>query len=240
MFLKPVYDPCRSIPQWKLLWLTIDQCDMGRRLVVACVLGATIGWERRAPDRPAGIRTMSLVSLGSCLFTLCSTFGFLSGPMEWDAARVAAAIPSGVGFLGSALIFKHTTQENNAWHEVHGLSTAASVWLAAAVGIACAGAMYFVASFTTSIILVLLRFGPRPKTLDDDDDDEENEDEDSDVVESGDTQFVNPAMKQPSSYSFFTTDPELQPIMSSLKRSSLGRGELQKGLSKRSLRPSLM
>jgi putative Mg2+ transporter-C (MgtC) family protein len=212
--------------------------------VTACVFGSVIGWERRAPDRPAGIRTMSLVSLGSCLFTLCSTFAFASGPMEWDAARVAAAIPSGVGFLGSALIFKHTTNENNAWHEVHGLSTAASVWLAAAVGIACAGAMYFVASFTTCIILVLLRFGPRTHVLDsdddDDDDDDENEDNFSDVVESGGTQFVSPAMKQASSYNIFTTDPELQPILSSLKRGSVGRGELQKGLSKRSLRPSLM
>lgn len=208
--------------------------------MAACVLGSIIGWERRAPDRPAGIRTMSLVSLGSCLFTLCSTYAFLSGPMEWDAARVAAAIPSGVGFIGSALIFKHTTTENNAWHEVHGLSTAASVWLAAAVGIACAGSMYFVASFTTSIILVLLRFGPRTKCMDGDDDDEEKEDEDSDVVESGDSQFVHPAIKEASSYSFFTADPELQPIMSSSKRGNVGRGELQKGLSKRSLRPSLM
>jgi putative Mg2+ transporter-C (MgtC) family protein len=207
---------------------------------MACVLGSIIGWERRAPDRPAGIRTMSLVSLGSCLFALCSTFAFASGPMEWDAARVAAAIPSGVGFIGSALIFKHTTNENNAWHEVHGLSTATSVWLAAAVGIACAGAMYFVASFTTSMILVLLRFGPHPQVLDGDDDDDEIEDEESDVVESGGTQFANPGMKQASSYSFLTTDPELQPILSSFKRRSVGRGELQKVLSKRSLRPSLM
>jgi len=67
---------------------------------MAVFLGALIGYERRESDRPAGIRTMSLVSLGSALFTINSTFGFVSGPMGWDASRVSAAIPSGVGFLG--------------------------------------------------------------------------------------------------------------------------------------------
>ena len=78
---------------------------------MAVLFGGFIGWERRNADRPAGIRTMALVSLGACLFSICSTFAFLTGPMSWDSSRVSAAIPSGVGFLGSALIFKHTTNE---------------------------------------------------------------------------------------------------------------------------------
>ena len=165
------YNPCRFQRYSILLGLTQEECEFGRRLVWAVVLGCLIGWERKQADRPAGIRTMALVSLGSCLFSICSAFAFLSGPMAWDASRVSAAIPSGVGFLGSALIFKHKDDETNV-HEVHGLTTAASVWLSAAVGIACAGGMYFVASLSTAIMLVLLRFGPRTNFPPDDDDDE--------------------------------------------------------------------
>jgi uncharacterized membrane protein YhiD involved in acid resistance len=73
---------------------------------------------------------------------------------------VAAAIPSGVGFLGAAVIWKQTNKEQDG-HSVHGLPTAASVWLSAAVGIACSGELYFAATFSVAIILVLLRFGPR-------------------------------------------------------------------------------
>lgn len=93
------YSPCRFKRYPKLLFLTPDECSFGRRLVAAVVLGGVIGWERREADRPAGIRTMSLVSLGSSLFTINSAFAFLDGPMSWDASRISAAIPSGVGFL---------------------------------------------------------------------------------------------------------------------------------------------
>jgi uncharacterized membrane protein YhiD involved in acid resistance len=77
---------------------------------------------------------MAMVCLGSCIFTIDSMFAFLSGPMSWDASRVAAAVPSGVGFLGAASIWKGTAAESGR-PEVHGLTTATSVWLAAAVGI---------------------------------------------------------------------------------------------------------
>ena len=75
-------------------------------MFIAVLIGALIGYERRSVDRPAGIRTMSLASLGACTFTICSTFAFVDGPMEWDGSRVSAAIPSGVGFLGAGLIWK--------------------------------------------------------------------------------------------------------------------------------------
>lgn len=114
---------------------------------------------------------MAMVSLGACLFTICSTFAFLDGPMNWDASRVSAAIPSGCGFLGSALIFKSSEKGS---HEVHGLTTATSLWLSAAVGIACGGGLFFVSSFCCAIMLVVLRFAPRTTVLDDDEEEELN------------------------------------------------------------------
>lgn len=131
---------------------------------MAVFFGSLIGYERRSSDRPAGIRTMALVSLGSALFTINSTFGFLAGPMAWDASRVSAAIPSGVGFLGAGLIVKSSEVDPDTGerhHLVQGITTAAATWLSAAVGIACGGGMYFVAAFSTALNLLLLRFGPR-------------------------------------------------------------------------------
>eukprot|EP00587_Corethron_hystrix_P012883 CAMPEP_0113302060 /NCGR_PEP_ID=MMETSP0010_2-20120614/3032_1 /TAXON_ID=216773 ORGANISM="Corethron hystrix, Strain 308" /NCGR_SAMPLE_ID=MMETSP0010_2 /ASSEMBLY_ACC=CAM_ASM_000155 /LENGTH=163 /DNA_ID=CAMNT_0000155791 /DNA_START=339 /DNA_END=830 /DNA_ORIENTATION=- /assembly_acc=CAM_ASM_000155 len=115
---------------------------------------------------------MSLVSLGSSLFTICSGNAFLDYPLEWDASRISAAIPSGVGFLGAGLIWKqtHTDEETGeATQIVKGLTTAASVWLSAAVGIACGGGLYFASIFGTSLMLLMLRFGPRVRDIDDSD-----------------------------------------------------------------------
>lgn len=89
------YNPCRYERKTYLLLLSPDECSYSRRLIIAVLLGGCIGWERRQADRPAGIRTMALVSLGSCLFTINSAFAFLDGPMSWDASRISAAIPSG-------------------------------------------------------------------------------------------------------------------------------------------------
>lgn len=122
--------PCRYNHRFFLL--TRHECSCGRRLLLSVALGGLVGWERREADRPAGIRTMSLVSLGACVFTLTSMYSFRSGPMEWDASRVAAAIPSGVGFLGAGLIFKQAEKDNatgDTTHVVHGLTTAASLWI---------------------------------------------------------------------------------------------------------------
>ena len=102
----PMSNPCLRIRYPYLMFLTPEECDYGRRLLFSVVLGSVVGYERRHSERSAGIRTMALVSLGSCLFTLTSMFAFRSGPMSWDASRVSAAIPSGVGFLGAGLICK--------------------------------------------------------------------------------------------------------------------------------------
>jgi putative Mg2+ transporter-C (MgtC) family protein len=132
VFENPAFDanPCKQMRYAALLGLTPEECSFARRLVVAILLGGIIGWERRQADRPAGIRTMALVSLGSCLFTINSANAFLNGPMGWDASRVSAAVPSGVGFLGAGLIFKkeQIDEFGESNHIVHGLTTAASLW----------------------------------------------------------------------------------------------------------------
>jgi hypothetical protein len=131
------YKPCRHVRSGALLFFTRTECSYGRRLLMAVFLGGIVGWERRQADRPAGIRTMSLVALGSCLFSINSAFAFADGPMTWDASRVAAAIPSGVGFLGAGLIFKEADKNKESGdtiHVVHGLTTAASLWIVSKSG----------------------------------------------------------------------------------------------------------
>mmetsp|Transcript_86193 Transcript_86193/g.241080 ORF Transcript_86193/g.241080 Transcript_86193/m.241080 type:complete len:286 (-) Transcript_86193:46-903(-) len=137
-----------------LLGLTRREAMFARRMLAAVVFGAMIGLERRESNRGAGIRTMSLVSLGACIFTLASTFGFEDGTQEWDASRVSAALPAGVGFLGGALIFK----DKGA---IKGLTTACGLWLSCAVGMCCGGGLYFPSGFGVCGMVAVLRFGPR-------------------------------------------------------------------------------
>ena len=213
--------PCRHTRYPLLLFLTPDECAFGRRLLVAVLLGGIIGWERRQADRPAGIRTMSLVALGSCLFTICSAFAFLDGPMAWDASRVSAAIPSGVGFLGAGLIFKEAEKDKkteHTTHVVHGLTTAASLWLSAAVGVACGGELYFAASFAIAIMLALLRFGPRASFTDDHEEDGTH----TNNLESG---YLSTGM------SYKTEDREMDPMVKKSERSE--RGEMSKSIRQR-------
>lgn len=155
-----ISDRARLVRHRCLLGMSLMECDFGRRLVLAAIGGGIIGFERRSADRPAGVRVMSLVSLGSAIFTLCSTWGFLTGPQEWDASRISAAIPSGVGFLGAGLIWKGT-QEGTGHHTVHGITTAASVWISASVGISCGGGLYFPAITGATLCIFVLRYGPR-------------------------------------------------------------------------------
>lgn len=185
-----ITDPCfhKRLPE--LLGLTLEECDLSRRMLASVLFGGAIGYERRVADRPAGIRTMGLVSLGSCFFTISSQLAFKSSTMGWDASRVTAAIPSGVGFLGAGLIWKGTVGAGeDEVHQVHGLTTAASLWLSAAVGAGAGGALYMVAGYSVLLIILILRYGPQLYLQDDasynDDDDGEEEEwqewEESDV-----------------------------------------------------------
>lgn len=182
------YNPCQFQRQSYLLFLTPEECSFARRLISSVVLGGVIGWERRQADRPAGIRTMALVSLGSALFTINSAYAFVSGPMAWDASRISAAIPSGVGFLGAGLIFKEAEKNEltgGVTHVVHGLTTSASLWLSAAVGVACGGALYSAATMSVAIMLTLLRFGPRSEDATFDPDTDIPLDENDDAEDDG-------------------------------------------------------
>jgi putative Mg2+ transporter-C (MgtC) family protein len=131
------------------------ECALGRRVFVAAILGAMIGLERKTADRPAGVSTMSLVSIGAAVFTIVSAFGFHHSPVIWDSSRVSAKIPDGIGFLCAGVVFK--TSDGT----IKGITTAASMWLSAAVGTAAGCGMYFPAVFTAMLTLFFLKYGPR-------------------------------------------------------------------------------
>ena len=119
---------------------------MALRLLLAAALGGLVGLERELSGKPAGYRTLMLVSVGSCLFTILSdTFGSSSDP-----SRIAAGVVVGVGFLGGGTIWR-------AEGMVAGLTTAAALWAAAAIGLAVGGGEYVIASVATGIVLVALR-----------------------------------------------------------------------------------
>jgi len=115
------------------------------RLLVALALGALVGLERERQERAAGLRTVTMVSLGSCLFTIIGAYGFANT----DPSRVAAQIVTGIGFLGAGTIFLRKDL-------VRGLTTAATIWTVAAIGMAAGTAQYFEAAFTTLLILGVL------------------------------------------------------------------------------------
>jgi putative Mg2+ transporter-C (MgtC) family protein len=119
--------------------------DLMLRLLVALILGAVVGLERERQERAAGLRTVTMVSLGSCLFTIVGAYGF----PNTDPSRVAAQIVTGIGFLGAGTIFLRKDL-------VRGLTTAATIWAVAAIGMASGTAQYFIAFFTTLLILSVL------------------------------------------------------------------------------------
>jgi putative Mg2+ transporter-C (MgtC) family protein len=119
--------------------------DLMIRLLVALILGAVVGLERERQERAAGLRTVTMVSLGSCLFTIVGAYGF----PNTDPSRVAAQIVTGIGFLGAGTIFLRKDL-------VRGLTTAATIWAVAAIGMASGTAQYVIAFFTTLLILSVL------------------------------------------------------------------------------------
>ena len=119
--------------------------DITFRLITAMVLGGLIGIEREFRSKDAGFRTHFLVALGSALFTVVSQYGF--GIDLKDSSRVAAQVVSGIGFLGAGTII---FQKNM----VRGLTTAAGLWVTAAIGLACGTGLYIVAAITTTLVLV--------------------------------------------------------------------------------------
>ncbi|MFZ2804622.1 MAG: MgtC/SapB family protein [Patescibacteria group bacterium] len=127
--------------------------EIAIRLITATVLTGLIGIEREVRKKPAGVRTNALIGLGAAVVTMC---GFLiAAQMQGAAAdRIASIVVEGIGFLGAGVII----QSSGA---VHGLTTAATMWVVAGIGIACGFGFYEVAAMATLIVLVLLAiFGP--------------------------------------------------------------------------------
>jgi putative Mg2+ transporter-C (MgtC) family protein len=133
----------------------IDQTILFR-LLLASLLGGVIGLEREIHGRPAGFRTHLLVSLGSCLFVISSIqfytrFGNFTGasPVGADPGRVAAQVVAGIGFLGAGAIIREKAS-------IRGLTTAACLWVAAAIGLSCGIGMFGPAAVVTVLSLVSL------------------------------------------------------------------------------------
>ena len=130
----------------------LDQRELIARLLLAAVLGSAVGWERERLQWAAGLRTHMLVAVGSCLMVVVSAYGFssvLGQHVILDPSRVAAQVVSGIGFLGAGSIILR----NEA---IKGLTTAASVWAVAGVGLAAGAGLYTAAVAATAIVLVIL------------------------------------------------------------------------------------
>lgn len=127
----------------------ISNYEIITRILVALIFGGVIGLERQYHDKPAGFRTNTLICVGSSIFALLSTLSayYLGG----DPARIAAQIVAGVGFLGAGSILRDG-------NKISGLTTAAGIWLVAAVGMAVGYGQYFIGAVATVSVLILQIF----------------------------------------------------------------------------------
>lgn len=139
--------------------LYISEIEIVLRLLVTVVLCGVIGFERETRDQSAGFRTHILLGLGAALFTLVSAYGFTEFTeaalrsegrgIQFDPTRVVAQVATGVGFLGAGAIIRQGT-------DIRGLTTAASLWAAAAIGVAVGAGFLFGAVSTTVVVLLSL------------------------------------------------------------------------------------
>jgi putative Mg2+ transporter-C (MgtC) family protein len=137
---------------------TFSDAELIQRLLLAAVLGGILGFEREMRNKSAGLRTNMLIAMGSALFTLMSYE--LAAEGNGDPGRVAAQIVTGIGFLGAGAIMRTDAG-------IHGLTTAATIWVNAAVGVAAGGGEYHLAFIATAVTLgVLLVLPPLERLLD--------------------------------------------------------------------------
>jgi putative Mg2+ transporter-C (MgtC) family protein len=122
------------------------ELEMVLRLLLAAALGAAIGYQRERAGKPAGLRTHILICIGAALFTVASIYGF---GIDADPARLAAGIVAGIGFLGAGAIIRNR-------EHVSGLTTAATIWAVAAIGLAAGAGLYIVSVATTAIVAIVL------------------------------------------------------------------------------------
>jgi len=121
------------------------ELELALRLLLAAGLGAIIGFQRQRSGKPAGLRTNVLIAVGAALFAIAGEFSFSGG----DPSRIAAGVVAGVGFLGAgAILHRHGG--------VEGLTTAATIWVVAAIGLASGAGLYIIAPVTTAITFIVL------------------------------------------------------------------------------------
>lgn len=137
-----------SLRSWTPEWI------IAVRLGLACLLGGLIGLEREIGHHDAGLRTHVLVALASCVFTLVAWEIYqhiraIEQPATGDPVRIIEAVTAGAGFLAAGIIFQSGSR-------VHGLTTGAGVWTAAAIGVACGSGAYAIAGITTAMVLMVL------------------------------------------------------------------------------------
>ncbi|HET7217872.1 MAG TPA: MgtC/SapB family protein [Vicinamibacterales bacterium] len=130
---------------------TLSDLELTQRLLTAALLGAILGFEREWKHKDAGLRTNILITIGSALFTLMSIE--LTDGKTGDTSRIAAQIVTGIGFLGAGAIMR----TNGG---VQGLTTAATIWVNAAVGVAAGGGEYHLAFIATAVTLGVLLLLP--------------------------------------------------------------------------------
>ncbi|MCM1009556.1 MAG: MgtC/SapB family protein [Fusobacterium sp.] len=129
--------------------------DILLRVFSACMLGFAVGLEREMTNKYAGLRTNILVCLGACLFTIISIYGFPTVVTDEhangirDTARVAAQVVTGIGFIGGGTVLRHGAT-------VFGLTTAATLWMVASIGMACGAGLYTIAIISTIISIIIL------------------------------------------------------------------------------------
>ena len=127
----------------EMLWpRMLEELEWLLRLVIACILGVAIGFERKNRNKMAGVRTHAVVAFGAALMMIVSKYGFMDMG-DYDGSRIAAQIVSGIGFLGAGIIF---VKDNNS---VSGLTTAAGIWATAGVGMSIGAGQYFISIYYT-------------------------------------------------------------------------------------------
>ncbi|MBR0410053.1 MAG: MgtC/SapB family protein [Eubacterium sp.] len=140
------------------LYLSVyDNLEFLIRILIAAVLGASIGIERKRRDKGAGVRTHCIIALTSAVFMILSKYAFIdlvdmNGSRGADSARIAAQVVSGISFLGAGIIFKQGRAS------VRGLTTAAGMWATASIGLTIGAGLYWLSFFATAILLFLQFF----------------------------------------------------------------------------------
>ncbi len=127
----------------------ISNLEIVLRLLLATVLGAAIGYERERFGKVAGLRTHVLITVGAALYNIISICGYEGS--TFDASRVAAGVVAGIGFIGAGVIFQDLHNKGIA-----GLTSAACIWISAAIGLAAGGGMYLISVVVTLIAVITL------------------------------------------------------------------------------------